>query len=228
MPFLFSSCFSGLSFVLLRKKKSSFFLFTGSIEPKHIIRGFFTSTNWYIWELLFFYLLFFLIYRYIPKYRVSIIGVLTLLFATGGFAIGLPQHYYCSAMAFPAGLLFYEHFNTVARFLKTAWGKLTTIIMTIAGLYSLFLGEDSLLGMVYLRNLICLAFLLLLTYFISYFEVSNKILTYLGKYSTEIYLYQFVFLLLTEGQLAYQCSQKDNWLISKRFIIDRIVRLQLL
>lgn len=76
--------------------------------------------------------------------------------------------------------------------------------MTIAGLYSLFLGEDSLLGMVYLRNLICLAFLLLLTYFISYFEVSNKILTYLGKYSTEIYLYQFVFLLLTEGQLAYQ------------------------
>ena len=174
MPFLFSSCFSGLSFVLLRKKKSSFFLFTGFIEPKHIIRGFFTSTNWYIWELLFFYLLFFLIYRYIPKYRVSIIGVLTLLFATGGFAIGLPQHYYCSAMAFPAGL------------------------------YSLFLGEDSLLGMVYLRNLICLAFLLLLTYFISYFEVSNKILTYLGKYSTEIYLYQFVFLLLTEGQLAYQ------------------------
>ena len=107
-------------------------------------------------------------------------------------------------MAFPAGLLFYEHFNTVTRFLKTAWGKLTTIIMTIAGLYSLFLGEDSLLGMVYLRNLICLAFLLLLTYFISYFEVSNKILTYLGKYSTETYLYQFVFLLLTEGQLAYQ------------------------
>ena len=180
------------------------FLFTGSIEPKHIIRGFFTSTNWYIWELLFFYLLFFLIYRYILKYRVSIIGVLTLLFATGGFAIGLPQHYYSSAMAFPAGLLFYEHFNTVTRFLKTVWGKLSTIIMTIAGLYSLFLGEDSLLGMVYLRNLICLAFLLLLTYFISYFEVSNKILTYLGKYSTEIYLYQFVFLLLTERQLAYQ------------------------
>ena len=123
------------------------FLFTGSIEPKHIIRGFFTSTNWYIWELLFFYLLFFLIYRYIPKYRVSIIGILTFLCATGGFAIGLPQGYYCSAMAFPAGLLFYEHFNTVTRFLKTAWGKFTTIIMAIAGLYSLFLGEDSLLGM---------------------------------------------------------------------------------
>ena len=209
------------------------------------VRGFFTSTNWYIWELLFFYLLFFLIYRYIPKYRVSIIGVLTLLFATGGFVIGLPQCYYCSAMAFPAGLLFYEHFNTVARFLKTAWGKLTTIIMTIAGLYSLFLGEDSLLGMVYLRNLICLAFLLLLTYFISYFEVSNKILTYLGKYSTEIYLYQFVFLLLTEGQLAYQVRipvvvaftflsalvlhPLNIWVKqSKRFIIDRIVRLQLL
>ena len=65
------------------------------------------------------------------------------------------------------------------------------------GLSSLAFGPDSVIGMVVLRNLMCLSGLILLTYFLAYFTPDNFFLRILGKYSTEIYLYQFVFLQLT-------------------------------
>lgn len=160
----------------------------------NIIQDYLSCTNWYIWELLFFYLLFYLIYKYLKKYRVLLFFVITFAAATAVFFIGMPQGYYSSALAFPAGLFFYEYFSTVTGFLQKAAGKIFVFLASLLGLSSLLLNASSLLGMVYLRNLMCLAALCILFYVLTYFRINNFFLKKLGKYSTEIYLYQFVFL----------------------------------
>ena len=87
--------------------------------------------------------------------------------------------------------------------MKTVAGKIAAFLLTCAGLSSLAFGTDSVIGMVVLRNLMCLSGLILLTYFLAYLTADNPCLRILGKYSTEIYLYQFVFLQLTGGLLSW-------------------------
>ena len=160
--------------------------------------------NWYIYELLLFYILFYFVYKYLRKYRITVITMVTLIFITYAYYSGMIEAYYASALAFPAGLLFYEHFESISNFLSSVWGKVFVILITVVGLSSLLLDSDSLIGMVYLRNIICIAGLCILFYFLTYFTVGNNLLKILGKYSTELYLYQFIFLDLTVSLTDYR------------------------
>lgn len=167
------------------------------VADKNIILQYLESTNWYIWELIFFYCLFFLIYRFLSKYRCTVIALVTFVMMTVAFFVGMIQGYYSSAMAFPAGVIFYEYYPAIVDFLRKIQGKILICIMAAFGLSSLLLGTDSLIGMVYLRNVMCLAVLCIMVRFLTYFHTDNLFLRFLGKYSTEIYLYQFVFLEVT-------------------------------
>lgn len=164
------------------------------IPDKNIIINAVSVTNWYLRELILFYLLFYLVYKYVSRFRVLIITVISVVFGTAVFLNGWVQGWYASVIAFPAGLLFGEYFDEINGFMKTVWGKLITGALLVAGGCSLFFDENSLVGMVYLRNVMCLAGLLLLIYYCSFFETGNRVNRLLGKYSTEIYLFQFVYL----------------------------------
>lgn len=179
---------------------------TGNSEAKeNILLQYFQKTNWYIWELIFFYILFYFIYKYVPgRLRNILIAVITVISTTALFFGGVIQGYYMSAFAFPAGLFFYEYYDSVRAFLKKGIGKLMILAAAILGLSSSMLGLDSLVGMVYLRNLLCLAVLGIMIYFLTYFCPGNIFLKFLGKYSTGIYIYQFMFLAMNEVlQLAW-------------------------
>ncbi len=177
---------------------------TGNSNAKeNLFIQYFHKTNWYIWELLFFYLLFYLVYKFIPaRLRNTLIVVITFLCATVLFGIGALQGYYMSALAFPAGLLFHEHFDSVMSFLRRGVGKIVVLTAAGLGLTSALLGADSLIGMVYLRNLLCLAVLGIMIFFLGYFRPGNTFLKFLGKYSTGIYIYQFMFLTLDKDLQA--------------------------
>ncbi len=164
------------------------------VPGKNILTTAVSMTNWYLKELILFYLLFYLVYKYIRRFRVLIITVISAVFGTLVFLDGWIQGWYASILAFPAGLAFGEYFDNINGFMKTIWGKLITGALALAGGCSLFFDENSLLGMVYLRNAMCIAGLLMLIYFCSFFETGNKASRLLGRYSTEIYLFQFVYL----------------------------------
>lgn len=164
------------------------------VPGKNIFTTAVSMTNWYLKELALLYLLFYLVYKYIRRFRVLIITGICTAFGTLVFLNGWIQGWYASLLAFPAGLLFGEYFETVNGFMKTIWGKILTGALALAGVCSLFFDESSLLGMVYLRNAMCIAGLLLLIYFCSRFETGNRVSRLLGKFSTEIYLFQFVYL----------------------------------
>lgn len=167
---------------------------------QNIVMYYFKSTNWYIWELLVFYILFYLVYRFVLSYRCVIIALVTFGLMTAVFFFGFPQGYYSSSLAFPAGLFFYEYYPAITGFFKKIQGKITVFIMAVLGLSCLLLDSDSLIGMVYLRNVMCLALICIMAYFLTYFCVDNAFLRFLGKHSTEIYLYQFVYLNIVSMQ----------------------------
>ena len=166
-----------------------------SDAKENIMAQYFQKTNWYIWELMFFYLLFYLIYKFVPdRLRNILIVIVTVILATVLFCAGVIQRYYMSAFAFPAGLFFYEYFDSVRSFLNRGIEKLVVLVAVILGLSSSMFGMDSLVGMVYLRNLICLAVLGIMIYFLTYFHPGNNFLKFLGKYSTGIYIISLCFL----------------------------------
>lgn len=173
---------------------------SGNSDAKeNVIVQYFQRTNWYIWELMFFYLLFYFIYKFIPdRLRNILIAIITVILATVLFYAGVIQGYYMSAFAFPAGLFFYEYFDSILSFLNKGIGKIVILAAAILGLSSSMFGMDSLVGMVYFRNLICLAVLGIMIYFLTYFYPGNIFLKFLGKYSTGIYIYQFTFLNMDE------------------------------
>lgn len=164
------------------------------VPDTNIISAAVSKTNWYINELILLYLLFYVVYKYIKRFRVLVVTVVCLLFATAVFLNGWIQGWYASILAFPAGLLFGEYFDAILGFMETIWGKIITVMLFLLGGCSLFLDESSLFGMVYLRNIMCIAGVLLLIYFCSCFETGNRANRLTGKYSTEIYLFQFGYL----------------------------------
>lgn len=175
-------------------------IISGNSDAKeNILVQYLQKTNWYIWELIFFYALFYIVYKFVPvRLRNILIAAITVISATALFYAGAIQGYYMSAFAFPAGLLFYEHFVSVLSFLRKGIGKLVVLLAAILGLSGPMFGMDSLVGMVYFRNLICLAALGIMIYFLTYFRPGNVFLEFLGKYSTGIYIYQFMFLAMDE------------------------------
>lgn len=165
----------------------------------NVFLWFVKNTNWYLFELGFFYILFYVSFKFIKKYSVFFIFMSTIVLATIVFLMGWTEMWYASAMGFPAGVIFGKYYDKIIWFLKAIWGKLFTLVLTLLGLASQLLRTESLAGMVYLRNVMCIACLLLLTYIISRYSLENKVSMILMAYSTEIYLFQFVWLKLTES-----------------------------
>ncbi|MCR5576903.1 MAG: hypothetical protein K6F56_07835 [Oscillospiraceae bacterium] len=162
----------------------------------------FSVTNWYLIELLFFYLLFYCVYKYWYAHRYPIIIAVTAAGVVIAFYAGLQEHWYASALTFPLGLIFMENYECCSRFLSSPRGYLTVFVSTCLGMCSLLFGNTSLIGMVILRNLMCISAILLLAIILIHFEVSNPLLKYLTRYSTELYLCQFVFLRITENAVS--------------------------
>lgn len=161
---------------------------------RHIILNFPAKTNWYIWEQIFFYILFYLVYSYLKQYRILCITIVTLIMITAVFLAGWSQGFYCSTLAFPLGLYFGEHYERCQNILKGWRGILIAVVLSLIGFGSQLFGTDSLLGMVYLRNIMCLGGIVVLLLVTKRFCFDNAVLRFLGKYSTEIYLLQFIFL----------------------------------
>lgn len=180
------------------------YLISGRPVQKKIFFLFLQTTNWYIWELLFFYILFYLVYKYMRRYQILVIFFVTLIMATTVYKAGMIQGYYSSAMAFPFGLMFYEYFERITQYLKSRIGMISVAGLTVLGLSSLLLGENSIWGMVYLRNVMCLSAICILFYFLGIYTVRNVAVDWLGKYSLEIYLYQFIFFELAGNILDFR------------------------
>lgn len=165
-----------------------------------LLHTYIMKTNWYIWSQILFYFLFFFTYKFWYKFRIPVIVAVTVLLTIVMYMNGFPEGWWASSFAFPLGLIVGEHFSATKQFLFSRKGVLTVIALCLFGFSCLFVPTETIVSFVFMRNAMCLAAIMILLYICSYLTLGNNVVTgFLNKYSTEIYLLQFIWLRLTES-----------------------------
>lgn len=164
------------------------------------------KTNWYMFEQMLFYALFYLVYQYLKKGRILAIAVAILLLDIVVYQLGWDQEWYASSWSFVAGLIVGEHYLAIQKAVKKPWMWCVSFLLAALGIISLFVGEN-IVSMLFLRNIMCIATILILFQLLGYIQLGNSVTVWLGRYSTEIYLFQFLYLRIAENtKLDYKIS----------------------
>jgi len=150
------------------------------------------SVNWFIWELLGFYLVTYICAR-VGDLRKTHIAVLIcgLVFIVIAFLAKLENPWYGSTLCFWLGIVYYEYREELCRIWLDKRNLATVIVLGIVCLGSaagfMLLG-DGFLGNVILRNLASVSFVAALMLILPYVKVENPVSRWLGTISFEIYL----------------------------------------
>lgn len=153
---------------------------------------FFYANNWFIWEIILFYLLFGVIYRIKNTMLANgILVVISLALIAIGFIAKIENPWYGSTLCFAAGILFYQYRESVSLFLWKYWlmsivaGTALVVFFTLA---FFILGNESIIGNPASRNLAAIFFCITTVTALCKVCIGNKAATYLGNCSYEIYL----------------------------------------
>lgn len=170
-----------------------------SLQLNDLAYKLFDNINWYIRELLLLYFVFFIVFKYIKKYQIAILTMLVVLIACIMYSNGYERCWYASIIGFPLGFVFYKYFSKIIPFIRKPMGILCLCGTGILGLSSLLINEDMFIPIFVANNSLCICVIVMLILFSLVFSVENRAKTFLNRYATELYLYQFIFLAIAES-----------------------------
>lgn len=169
-----------------------------------------TGWNWYIYEVITLYLIFYIANKFVKSANTRevlfwitafTICILTLYFCKHGKWEGWTSAYYFSTFSFPLGITISLHFEKIqGYFMRHSVLKSFILLCTaICSCLSLVMPKDSVIGGIFLRNIMGGCIMLILFIVTNYVDVSHiavvsRIVLFLTKFSAEIYLYQFCLL----------------------------------
>ena len=170
----------------------------------NFLLNFIFETNWYIWELIGFYFLFYIVFKYAKQYNLVLVTIILVIFVIISYKSGWPSVYYKSALAFPLGLLVGLNYKKINGILNRKCILLFILLCIGVGImYGTV--NNILVRTVFMSNLLCASVLIGLLYLSLFVEFNNKLLHWLESYSTEIYLAQFVWLLFVQQNVNNYC-----------------------
>jgi len=164
------------------------------------LKGYFENTNWFIFEIMVFYLLFYIFYHLKDTKKASIfIAVITLLFVNIAYWGGLDERWYICALSFPFGILYREFFIEFEKVLRR---KTAVIIFTVMAfiliiclavqseIITLIQWNDFIRNMLF-RYLLSFCVIIIFIRVQTHIYLENRISKAINKLSLEIYLLQF-------------------------------------
>lgn len=163
------------------------------------IKFFFLETNWYVWEIILFYIVFYICSR---KGRGSnsiehCILFFSIIFILIAFLLKVDNPWYGSTLCFWVGIWYYNHRRWFEQkvivhhyILGIVLGGV--IVVTSILLFFLF-GEHSIIGTLVARNVAAVFFVLTIIALLYKIQIGNKITMWLGAHSYEIYLFHLGF-----------------------------------
>ena len=173
-----------------------------------VFSNFFEVTNWYIWKQAAFYIVFFLVYKYIKKYRLTVMFSYTVLACVLLYYLGFVEGWWASGLAFPMGLLFGEYYEQMKKLLYSLKGLIIIGACILFGSLCLIIPAENVITMVFMRNIMCVAAIAVFWFLCSHFRFgNNRISKILCAISTELYISQFIWLRLSEtyhGEYYYR------------------------
>lgn len=155
------------------------------------LKRFFSVINWYVWEQLFFYLVFWIAYRFMPKWRDALIGIVSLAVVIIAFILKVDNPWYGSTMCFLLGIFYYrleqsKFYLSLKR--KSVLFVFLGIILMLSMIAFYVLGNESVLGNPIARNISSLSFCVMTLIILSEVEIGNAASRFLGKCSYELFL----------------------------------------
>lgn len=150
------------------------------------------NTNWYIWEIVFFYIIFYFCVRLnCKKCFVSILFAAAILICAAALALNWERAFWFSAFSFPFGAFvsrFWDKINNSFR--KYKWLPISVLCIGAVSTFSVILPQDTVLGCI-ARNFFGIMAMSILWIVSNYVKIENRFLEFLKGISLEIYLYQF-------------------------------------
>lgn len=171
---------------------------------------FINNTNWYVWEQMGLYVVFWLAYKFIPRKTValSVVLLLSVIFVGIAFVTDMDRPYYGSTLCFTFGLYYSQYEGRFARTAAQYFWKLLAITGgVLAAAMGMFfvLGDNSILGNPVARNISSMSFCMMVILLLGKISVGNRVSYLLGKCSYEIFLvHPFVLALLMKIDFASQ------------------------
>lgn len=167
--------------------------------PIHNITSFFESTNWYVWEILGYYICFWLVYKLLRqiigkcKWGGGIILGCTILFVGIAYQMKLTRPWYGSTLCLPLGIFYQQYEVKWEKFLQPKLWKLILLFLVEGiAMVIFFLTEGTgALGDVVARNVAAVVFCMIVCSFLYKIQLYNPVSYWLGKCSYEIYLIHF-------------------------------------
>ena len=160
--------------------------------------------NWYIYEALFFYIVFYVTFKVAKKkwlkcvlISLAAIGISSVQFYRVEIlhsSLFANHAWYFSAWSFAFGVtlgLYYDKIMSCV--IRNIYAySVFCVLVSIACCFLTLLPKDSYLGAVVLHNILGISLMMIIVIWANYFDYSKLPLSWLSKYSAEIYLYQFV------------------------------------
>lgn len=202
-------------------------------DPLVFAKSALVRTNWYMRELLILYVCFYVIFRYIKKHRIELMCIIIVLICAVLYVTGYTRCWFASISCFPFGIVCYENSELIFDKLKSNRGKLLTFTVLGSGLIFSRLNYPQITGkpfevteMIYAmaNNLLCIGFILLLIIILMYLKPGNRILAFFTSISTELYLFQFIFLAIAES-INSSYPEKIAFVITSDIIVSVIINL---
>lgn len=171
------------------------------------ISSFFGYINWYVWEIIGLYIVFFLVFRYLKIYKALLMLTFScIIFVFICYILKVSNPWYGSTFCFPLGVLVAIKRNKILQWCNVKVGrKLFGLGLVLIICFALFfkLPQHNLVGVIFARNMAALAFVIILIIILSKIRVGNWITVYLGRISYEIYLIHPMLIAVYRSELVY-------------------------
>lgn len=172
-----------------------------SMNPKSNIfvymaqKNIFRTTNWFVWELLLCYLIFYFAYKHFSiMYAVYLNIIFAFVFILICYFTRMTDPWYGSTLCFPMGIIVGINYDKIIYWMrKRIFYKAIyfTFLLAITSVLFILLPEGKFVTVVVTRNIASITFVLLVLLLLQKVKIGNKISLFLGKISYEIYLIHF-------------------------------------
>ncbi len=162
------------------------------------LKEFFWQTNWYVWELLMLYIVFYISVRIDknPKRFHFIVLAFSIIFICVAYRLKFDNPWYGSTLCFWLGIVYFLHRDKFKEIFILRYPLIKIMsccfVMTIS--FVLFFIRGGVIGLLISRNVASVFFVIILIIGLYKFSIGNNISLWLGEYSYEIFLFHPVFI----------------------------------
>lgn len=163
-----------------------------------------TDLNWYIYEIIYFYLAFYIIYRLIKNktVRIILLTIISLIFSiatvylSNKYSSYWTHAYHYSSLCFLWGVLLHEYYAIFEKISKKKFiSSICLLLISLASCVCMKMPQGSFIGGCILHNVLGISLMTIIAIWAHYIDYTKiPIIGWFTPISAEIYLYQFCIL----------------------------------